>query len=223
MKKNYKARIEKLGKQLGLPEVVYNRATTEDWEKAFKEAGGASWDERRRVHDSDNPELKNLPLIAPGGNTLATAKAPDGEWYILVQVRENGEKNEEDKEIGVPGGASNLWGYTPKGASKMNVVLEHPMLTAYREWKEEVGRDLPYDISILTVVTTTNHYAKFPDAYTMSTYYHAEISWEYMESLKNFGGSQEGKIKAIPISELPKYKWFPDVAEAFDMLMDLYL
>lgn len=223
--KNYQARIEKLGKQLGLPKEVYKNSNPQNWEKVFMEAGSVFWDERRRVHDSDNSELKNLPLIAPGGNVAVVARSPEGEWYILVQVRENGEKNEEDKEIGAIGGASNLWGYTPKGESKMNVILEHPMLTARREWKEEVGVDLPYEISLLTVVTTTNHYNKFPDAYTMSTYYYAEVTWEYMESLKNFSGSLEGKIKAMPISELPKYqsKWFLDAEEAFEELMDKYL
>lgn len=214
--------IMRLGRQLGLPLAVLKKALPEDWDLVFREAGAYHQDRRYWVHDSNNPELKNLPLIAPGAEIAAISKDYNGKWHILVQVRNNGEEREEDKEIGVPGGASDMWSYTPKGKSIMRIALEHPMLTAYREWKEEVGCVMPYEISYLTNVTTTNSYDKYPDAYASSVYYYVEVPWEYMENLKRFNGSSEGKIKVIPIGELSKYKWFPDAEVCFEMLMDKY-
>jgi len=220
--KTARERVEKFGRQLGLPEEVYKRALLEDWDLVFREAGARTWDERYRVHDSENPELKNLPLIAPGAQIAAVSCDDKGVWHILVQVRNNGEKREEDKEIGQPGGACSMWGYTPQGQGKELRVLEHPILTAYREWKEEVGCVLPFEISYLTTVTTTNRYAKYPDAYAFSNYYYVEVPWDYMASLKTLIGSSEGAIRVIPIAELRSYRWFPDAEESFESIMDEY-
>lgn len=222
LEKTLKERIEKLGSQLGLPEEVCKNALPCNWEKVFEEAGAHSWDERYRVHDSENPELKSLPMVAPGGEVVLVSQGDDWEYYVLVQVRNNGEAREEDKEIGFPGGACAMWGYTPEGSSKENIVLEHPLITAYREWKEEVGIELYYELSVLTIVTTTNHYNKFPDSYAMSMYYKGLAPWEYMKLAVKQKGSSEGKIKVIPIRDVPKYKWFPDASEAFEYLLDNY-
>lgn len=217
-----KRRINQLGIQLGIPTNVLECVNLNNWVDTFKEKGAENWDERYRVHDSNNPGLRELSLISPGAEIAAISQNNKGKWYIAIQVRNNGEKREKDREIGVPGGASELWGYTPKGESKRRVVLEHPLLTAYREWREEVGIIFPYKVDLLTVVTTTNTYGRYPDAYAMSLYFYGEVPWQYMEEIQNLTESSEGKMKVIPITELTKYKWFPDAAECFEILMSRY-
>lgn len=219
LEKTLQERIDELGEKLGLPKEICEKAFVCNWEKVFKEAGAHSWDERYRVHDSEVPELKSLPLVAPGGNVVAVA-LKDGNMFTLVQVRNNGEKKEEDKEIGFPGGACAMWGYTPEGSTKENVILENPLITAYREWKEEVGIEMYYELNPLMMVTTTNHYNRFPDAYAMSMYYKVYVPWEYMELAGKQKGSFEGKIKVIPVCDLPKYKWFPDAWDSFEYLVN---
>lgn len=217
-----KERIEQLGRQLGLPAKAYEVATSENWDFIFKKAGAVSWCERNRLQGSEILEIRMLPLIVPGGNVAAISKNKNGTWHILVQFRNNGEERQKDKEIGVPGGASNLWSFLSGKELKKRVVLEHPMLTAYREWREEVGCHLPFKITYLTQVTTTNHYAEYPDAYALSMYYYVEVPWKYMETIHELKGSSEGTIEVIPLKDLWMYKWFPDASECFRILERKY-
>lgn len=228
IRKTIDERIEELGRELRIPEEYLILANAYNWVEVFKTAGARTWDERHRVHDMGRDknirELRNLPMIAPGGNIAMISQGLNGQWYIIAQVRNNGEKKEEDKEIGLPGGAIQMWGYTPEDGYKEIVVLEHPEITAWREWEEETGKvlDPDYDLELLTIKRTTNHYDKWPDAYALSFYYIVDVEWSYMNKMRKSKGSEEGKIIVIKVKELPKYKWFPDASEVFQFLLDHY-
>lgn len=225
IEKTMEQRIRELGKELGIPEDICTMARPDNWVKLFQGIGAETYDERYRVHDMGRdrgiPELRDLPMIAPGAEIVAISKE-NNEWHVIAQVRNNGEEKEEDKEIGVPGGAMQMWSYTPYGSKQKNVVIEHPELTAKREWMEETGMEMPYNLSLLTVKRTTNHYAKWPDAYAVSFYYSVEVPWTYIEEMKTSKGSDEGKIQIIKVKDLLKYKWFPDASEAFQFLVDYF-
>ena len=139
------------------------------------------------------------------------------EFFVLVQVRNNGEKDEKQKEIGFPGGASNLWRYEDK------IEIEHPVITAYREFYEEIGHRLEYEpVSFLNYTCTTNHYVGYPDTYAPSMYYYVEVSPEDMRRYATGKGSSEGKIMVIPIKKLREYNWFPNAQESFEILLSQY-
>ncbi len=207
-------RAYELALQLGLDRYGIEAYRNVDYIMLFERNGAKTWCERDRIHDQ--PETKDMPLIVPGAQLVVTSERPDGEIMVLVQVRENGEKEESKKQIGFPGGACNMWEYEGKRQ------LEHPVLTAYREFQEEVGFPLTSSIHYFCNVTTTNHYKGYPDAYAFSMYYICKVDYQHMLSIGDSSGTAEGKIKIVPVSDLINYNWFPDAEEAFNLLVRSY-
>lgn len=208
-------RAFELGQRLGIEEYGIDVYRNVDYIGLFERKGARTWCERNRVHDQH--ETADLPLIVPGAQVVVTSERPDGELMVLVQVRENGEKEECKKQIGFPGGACNMWEYEGKRQ------LEHPVLTAYREFQEEVGFHLAWPIQYFCTTPTTVHYQGYPDAYALSMYYTCKVKeYEYMLSIGDSSGSSEGKIKILPVSELTNYCWFSDAEEAFNRLIKSY-
>lgn len=208
-------RVYDFAQRLGIEEYGVDVYRNVDYIGLFERKGARTWCERDRVHDQ--PETKNLPLVVPGAQIVLTSKRPDGERMVLVQIREGEEKEDSKKQIGFPGGACNMWEYEGRRQ------LEHPVLTAYREFQEEVGFHLTYPIRHFCNTTTTIHYDGYPDAYALSIYYICKVDeYEYMLSIGDSSGSAEGKIKIVPVSELVNYNWFPDAEEAFNRLIKSY-
>lgn len=205
-------RAFELALQLGIDDYGVDVYRNVDYITLFERKGAKTWCERDRIHDQ--PETKTLPLIVPGAQIVVTSVRSDGEPMVLVQVRNNREKEESKKQIGFPGGACNMWEYQGRRQ------LEHPVLTAYREFEEEVGVDLKSPIHYFCTVTTTNHYQGYPDAYAFSMYYKCTVKYETMLSIGECSkGSEEGRIMIIPVSELANYQWFPDAEEAFNRVI----
>lgn len=211
-------RLYKHAKLLGLPNDAYARLSEaeDNWVEIFKSYGARSWDERYRVHDQDDPNLKTLPLMAPGSEVALVAKRPDGKYVVLVQVRNNGEENDKDKEVGLPGGATNLWQYQDE------IVPEHYVLTAYREFYEETGIPLKGEIEVFCLSCRTVHYDRFPDAYGYSVYFICKVDYSEMQKFENCTANIEGRMMVIPVENLPKYKWFGDAEEAFELLQEKF-
>lgn len=207
-------RAYELALQLGLDRYGIEAYRNADYIMLFERNGAKTWCERDRIHDQ--PETKDMPLIVPGAQLVVTSERPDGEIMVLIQLRENGEREESKKQIGFPGGACNMWEY--KGKRQ----LEHPVLTAYREFQEEVGFTLTSPIHYFCNVTTTNHYKGYPDAYAFSMYYICKVDYQHMLSIGDSSGTAEGKIKIVPVSDLINYNWFPDAEEAFNRLIRSY-
>ena len=210
-------RVKELGRAIGLPEEIVMRVTSDNWIEVFKKAGARTWCERNRVHDSEIPEVRNLPVYAPGGQIVLVAyRKEDDKWVTLVQVRNNGETYECQKELGFPGGACNLWEYNG------NVASEHFVVAAYREFYEEVGSNFCEPLKVLTIECTTNHYSGFADVYAPSVYYFSKVSYGHMEYFSKSSGSLEGRIMVVPISDLHEYNWFRDAQGAFKQIVKMY-
>lgn len=210
-------RVKELGRAIGLPEEIIRMASEGNWAEVFKKVGAKTWCERNRVHDSEIPEVRNLPVYAPGAQIVLVAQRPDdGKWFTLVQVRNNGETDESEKEIGFPGGACNLWEYNGKVAS------EHFVVAAYREFREEVGDDFYGPLDVLTMECTTNHYSGFADVYAPSVYYIREVPYSSIVHYSKCSGSEEGRIMIIPIKKLNEYCWFKDAEGAFKEIIQKY-
>lgn len=206
-------RINELANRLGVPKEVFKDLEECNYEQVLKKFGAETWCERNRVFNQ--PETKELSTIAPGAQMVLIAEGKPREFFTLVQIRNDGKEGKE--EIGFPGGACNMWRYKDK------IELEHPVITACREFHEEVGMGIYYEpIHYLAYITTTNHYKGYPDTYAPSMYYYAEVSFEDMKFYANGKGSKEGKIMMTRIKELKKYKWFPNAAEVFLLLMENY-
>lgn len=210
-------RVMELGRAIGLPKEVRREAKAGNWIDVFKKAGAKTWCERNRVHSSEIPELRNLPVYAPGAQIVLVAhRKEDDRWVTLVQVRNNGETDEDEKEIGFPGGACNLWEYNGKVAS------EHFVVAAYREFREEVGDDFYGPLDVLTIECTTNHYSGFADVYAPSVYYMREVPYSSIAHYSKCSGSEEGRIMVVPIRELCKYRRFKDAEKAFEEIIKIY-
>lgn len=215
MKEYLTARINQLAKRLGIPDEALSEIRDWNYENVLKKLGAKTWCERDRL--SVQLETEKLATIAPGAQLVLVAQRERGskDFYTLVQARNDGE--EAKKEIGFPGGASNMWEYNGV------VELEHPVITAYREFCEEVGLGLEYQpVEYLTYTCTTNHYSGYPDAYAPSMYYYINVFFEDLERYAAGKGSKEGEIMILPIKELRRYRWFPNAEEAFEALIKMF-
>ena len=212
MKEYLTERIYQLAKRLEIPSEAFSEISSSNYEEVLKRFGAETWCERDRMFHQ--PETKHISTIANGAQiALISSEASKG-LYTLVQVRNNGEESE--KEIGFPGGACNMWRYNGK------TELEHPVITGYREFYEEVGLRLRSKyVKYLIFTCTTNHYAGFPDTFAPSIYYYVDVPYKDMEKYAAGKGSEEGKIMMLPIKELKKYKWFPNASEAFETLIKM--
>lgn len=208
-------RVCQLAERLEIPSEAFLELRDWNYEEVLKKFGAETWCERDRVFSK--PETRELSTIAPGAQIVLVSKSDSDEFFTLVQVRNNGEQEEAQKEIGFPGGACNMWKYGSR------VELEHPVITAYREFYEEIGCRLEYSpIKYLTYTCTTNHYVGYPDTYAPSMYYYVKVFFEDMEKYSSGKGSTEGRIMMLPIKELKKYKWFPNAREAFEILLEMH-
>lgn len=202
--------IRRLADNLGLPEEVFGdmpiSKLVSDWASEFRKYGATQKCFRDWIHDQ--PATKDLPVPNSGAQIVLVARGEDGDYWTMVQIRQN-------YEIGFPGGASSIWCYNGKE------VWEDVLLTAHREFKEEVGQYCNANLVFLDFTTTTNHYEYYPDTYAPSMYYGSEVSYNELMRFA-IGSSDEGSHAVIRIKDLNDYKWFNNAAPVFELLQKLY-
>lgn len=190
--------------ELGFTEKDYEEfveAKTTDYVQFLYEKGAGQLMYRQNLRAI--PEIGHRGLILPGGNVIIITKLPDGAKAILVQKRDNG-------EIGFSGGAIEEWGY-------YKTAIESPLLTAYREFFEEVGIQLEYELEFYTQTTSTIIYPNEDKAYGLSLFYRVNLPYELVEKFAE-GGSEEGKMLLIKIEDIDKYKLFDNHKPVFEKL-----
>ena len=153
------------------------------------------------------PEIGHRALMLPGGNVIVTSYL-DGEPVLLVQIRETG-------EIGFTGGACEEW------VLGEECQTEPPILGAYREFHEEVGAELNMELEYYGENTSRIIYPNTDEAHGISSFYRVEIP---EDEIKRFaaGGSYEGKMTLIKVSDIKKYPLFGNHAPIFEELMEEY-
>lgn len=144
-------------------------------------------------------------LILPGGNVVVTTTLPDGSKAVLIQKREK-------DEIGFSGGAIEEWEYNGRRA------IEAPLLGAYREFFEEVGARLDSELEYFCENTSTIVYPNEDVAYGLSLFYKIDMPYEAVAKFAE-GGSYEGKMALIKVSDIKNYKLFPNHKPVFEKIM----
>jgi len=202
---NFYNEVENFMKELGFEKNVYEEfveAKTTDYVQYLQSKGARQLMYRQSLRAIS--EIGHRGLILPGGNTVVCSEFPNGEKAILVQKRDTG-------EIGFSGGAIEEWGYNEKTS------IESPLLTAYREFFEEVGMQLEYELEFYTQTTSTIIYPNGDKAYGLSLFYKVDLPYELVEKFSE-GGSEEGKMLLIKIEDIDKYKLFENHRKVFEKL-----
>ena len=118
----------------------------------------------------------------------------------------------EKGEIGFSGGAVEEWEYNGRRA------IESPLLGAYREFFEEVGARLESKLEYYCENTSTIVYPNGDVAYGLSLFYKNDIPYEVVKKFAE-GGSYEGKMALIKVSDIKNYKLFPNHEPVFEKIM----
>lgn len=209
--------LEGMAELIGLPEEVRKKLKTANWQEVLSEAGVETFCMKKRVNFGGESKDQDSPLVLPGAHLVAISTLFDETRLALVQVMNSGKAAGGKREIGVPGGASDMWRYKDK------VVPEHPLVTAYRKFAEEVGVMVNYPASYLCYTCTTTPSDDHPKAYATRMYYMAYVPYDEIEAMaKKINEAEERKVMLVPVRELQNYRWNPNAVDAFRIIRERY-